>query len=88
MALEEKTKGAILGAAAAGRKRKESKTSTPHSFNVKQADGGFVVETRKEGEESYDPGKTSVHKTLSSVHKHMKACCGGPTDSGDKGDDE
>lgn len=58
----------------------KSKAKSSHSFHVKQADGGFVVETRKEGGNDYDPGTTSIHKNSSSVKKHMDDCCGGASD--------
>lgn len=54
----------------------KSKSKGSHSFHVKQADGGFVVETRKEGGNDFDPGTTSIHKNSSSVKKHMDTCCG------------
>lgn len=57
-------------------KEPKSKAKSSHSFHVKQADGGFVVETRKEGGNDFDPGTTSIHKNSSSVKKHMDTCCG------------
>lgn len=64
-------------------------------FTVTPADdgSGFAVDTHmkekkgKDGESTYESPKTSVHKSLASVHKHMKEMCGGVGDT-DTGESE
>lgn len=65
---------------------KEKKSKEVHHFTVTPAKGGHVVETHfghSMGE--YQEPSTSVHKSMSSVAKHMKACCG---EGGGEGGDE
>jgi len=59
------------------------------SVEVRKADdsSGFIVKTHQdEGDTRYMPPHESIHKSLASVHKHMKTAFGaGPKD--DDGDE-
>lgn len=69
----------------AAHKKEKPKKKQVHSFDVEPAEGGYSVKTRyKSNDGNYEEPKTSIHKSLSSVHKHMKDCCG----DGDSGGDE
>jgi hypothetical protein len=50
-------------------------------------DSGYSVEAHHEDRGEYRPPHTSVHKTLSSVHKHCKDCFEGSGPKDDEGDE-
>lgn len=57
------------------------------SCEVRKADddSGYSVRTHHEDGGHYEPAHESVHKSLASVHKHMKMAFEGPKD--DDGDE-
>jgi hypothetical protein len=66
------------------KKAEPSKKKKVRSIEVEPAKGGYSVSTRYHGDDMdhYTEPEKSVHKSLSSVAKHMKEVCGG--DEGDE----